>query len=276
MSENRNLEITLWGVRGSIPTPVAENLGYGGNTACVSLRYGDAPLLVLDGGSGLRAVGQQLNAQGLPNIEVNLLLTHFHWDHIQGIPYFAPIFQPNCQITFHSMEPAQRLEQILQEQMRPPYFPVQMPAVRAECRYTQADPGGYELHGLRIRPFRLCHPDGAHGYRIESERAVIVYATDHEHGDERIDAGLREQARGADVLIYDAQYTPEEHTARKGWGHGTWKEATRVARDAGVKQLLLFHHDPNHNDAAVSQIVDRARAEFPAAEAARERWSASF
>ena len=276
MPEKRRIEITLWGVRGSIPTPVAENLGYGGNTSCVSLCYGDSPLMVLDGGSGLRALGNMVNAQGLAKIELDLLLTHFHWDHIQGIPFFAPLFRPNCAMRFHSIESPDRLKQILQEQMRPPYFPVQMPAVQADIRYLQADKKGFELNGLRIRPFRLTHPDGAHGYRIESPDAVIVYATDHEHGDAKTDAGLREYARGADLLIYDAQYTPEEYTARHGWGHSTWLEATRVAADASVKQLALFHHDPLHDDAALDRIVEAARREFPATIAAKERWSASY
>jgi len=266
-----DLEITLWGVRGSIPTPVAENLGYGGNTACASIRYGDAPLLLLDGGSGLRALGNFLIAQRLPMIDVNMLLTHFHWDHIQGIPFFAPIFRPNCRIAFHSLEPHERLRRILEEQMRPPYFPVQMPAVQAECRYTRIEPGGFELNGLTIT-----HPDGAHGYRIESPHATIVYATDHEHGDAEADKRVREYAHGADLLIYDSQYTPEEYASRVGWGHSTWLEATRLARDAGVKQLALFHHDPMHDDAALDRIVEAARKEFPATMGAKERWSARF
>jgi phosphoribosyl 1,2-cyclic phosphodiesterase len=276
MTDPRKLEVTLWGVRGSIPTPVAENLGYGGNTACVSLRLGDAPPVVIDGGSGLRAFGYLLNSMGLDTIEVDLLLTHFHWDHIQGIPFFVPLFRPNCQMTFHSVGPVAQLQQILGNQMRAPYFPVQMPAVRADCRYEEVDPGGIERNGLRIRPFRMTHPDGAHGYRIEAPGAVIVYASDHEHGDAPADARVREFATGADVLIYDAQYTPEEYESRRGWGHSTWLEATRVARDAGVKQLVLFHHDPLHNDAAMDCIVDAARQEFPSTMAAKERWTATF
>jgi len=270
------LELTLWGVRGSIPTPDAANLGFGGNTSCLSLRHGDAPLLILDGGSGLRALGNLLSSPANGQIEVNMLFTHFHWDHIQGIPFFAPIFRPDCRIMFHSTEHPERLKTILRDQMRTPYFPVRMPAVQADCRCTQVKDGGIELGGLHIRPFPLRHPDGAHGYRIEAGCATIVYATDHEHGDERIDGGLRDSARDADILIYDAQYTPEEYEQRRGWGHSTWLEATRVARDAGVKQLLLFHHDPLHDDAKLAGIVRAAQAEFPATIAARERWSVCF
>ncbi|SRR5579883_2732820 len=271
-----DLEIKLWGVRGSIPTPVAQNLGYGGNTSCVTLRFGDAPLTILDGGSGLRAVGNWLNSQGLATIDADLLLTHFHWDHIQGIPFFAPIFRPDCRMRFRSIESAERLRQILQDQMRAPYFPIQMPAVQADIQYLQVSKDGFDLNGLHIRPFRLTHPDGAHGYRIESPNAVVVYATDHEHGNAAVDAGLRSVARGADLLIYDAQYTPEEYGSRRGWGHSTWLEATRVARDAGVKQLALFHHDPMHDDAALDRIVEAARREFPETIGAKEGWSRRY
>ena len=267
------VELTFWGVRGGIPTPVVENLGFGGNTPCVSVRHGDGPFLLLDAGSGFRTFGNSLTPSANGRIDVNILFTHFHWDHIQGIPFFAPLFRSNCGIVFHSAEPPDRLRAILTEQMRSPYFPVRFPEVQADCRYAQVDPAGLEVDGLRISSYRLCHPGGAHGYRIQSTCGAIVYATDHEHGDERVDGGLRNFARDADILIYDAQYTPEEYKGRIGFGHSTWLEATRVARDARVKQLVLFHHDPLHDDATMDGIVRAAQAEFPATVAAREGWT---
>jgi phosphoribosyl 1,2-cyclic phosphodiesterase len=263
------LELTIWGARGSIPTPVAANLGFGGNTSCVSVRYGNR-LLVLDAGSGLRMLGHALAGQNIERTEVDLLLTHFHWDHIQGIPFFRPIYSPNSRITFHSTICADRLQRTLGQQMCPPYFPVTMAALPAECQCVEIKPDGMELDGLRVTPIPLHHRDGASGYRIQSPRGTIVYAMDHEHGNARYDDGLREQAQGAAILMYDAQYTPREYEHRRGWGHSTWIEATRLARDAGVKQLILFHHDPLRDDAALAAIVNEARSEFEATAAAVE------
>jgi len=255
------LELTFWGVRGSIPTPVAENLGYGGNTACIAIRYAGQPLLIFDAGTGIRSLGDTItNAEPL-----NLFLTHFHWDHIQGIPSFAPI--QNAAI--HSGVAPADLERILAAQMHPPYYPVPMPANPA---YRQIHKPA-RIGALEVRPFPLHHPNGATGYRIESSNAAIVYASDHEHGDASADAGLLESARDADVLIYDAQYTPEEYQRRRGWGHSTWREAVTLARGARVRQLILFHHDPWRTDHELDAIVREAQQEFPNTIAAREGWS---
>jgi phosphoribosyl 1,2-cyclic phosphodiesterase len=257
------IELTFWGVRGSIPTPVAENLGYGGNTACISIRSGDQPLVILDAGTGIRALGNTLS-EAKP---VHLFLTHFHWDHIQGIPSFAPI--QNTAI-YSSADPAE-LERILTTQMRPPYYPVPMPASLNYRKISEESIGD-----LLVRPFALHHPNGATGYRIESSNASIVYASDHEHGDAAADTTLREYARDADVLIYDAQYTSEEYEHRRGWGHSTWRQAVKLARETGVRQLILFHHDPLRMDRDLDAIVREAQQEFPNTIAAREGWSTSL
>jgi phosphoribosyl 1,2-cyclic phosphodiesterase len=269
------IELTFWGVRGSIPTPVAENLGYGGNTACLTIGLADQPLLIFDAGTGARRLGNTL----LPEVQskrtnVHLFLTHFHWDHIQGIPYFAPIYHPNCGITLHSSREPADLERILSAQMQPPYYPIDMPTAAASLTYERIESAGTRLGGLLIRPFPLHHPNGATGYRIESSDASIVYASDHEHGDAAADAILLNYARHADILIYDAQYTPQEYELRRGWGHSTWPMAVKLAQEAGVKRLILFHHDPMHTDQQLSAIVHEAQAEFAQTIAAKEGWSA--
>jgi phosphoribosyl 1,2-cyclic phosphodiesterase len=257
------LDLTFWGVRGSIPTPAAENLGYGGNTACVTIRYPDQPLLIFDAGTGIRALGNTL----ADNSSFHLFLTHFHWDHIQGIPFFAPLQHPDCTATIHSSAEPAALERILAAQMLPPYYPIAMPR---KLVYRQNEPTATRIGDLAIRPFPLHHPNGATGYRIESPDASIVYASDHEHGNAVADSTLRDYAQNADILIYDAQYTPEEYEHRQGWGHSTWREAVQLARSATVKQLILFHHDPARTDQQLDAIVRETQAEFEPTIAAKE------
>jgi phosphoribosyl 1,2-cyclic phosphodiesterase len=257
------LDLTFRGVRGSIPTPLASHLGFGGNTACLTIRSA-GQLLIFDAGTGIRALDNALADQPF-----HLFLTHFHWDHIQGIPLFAPIRNA---IIHSSLEPA-ALERILAAQMQPPYYPIPMPS---GPEYQQIKTAGARIGDVLVRPFALHHPNGATGYRIESGGASIVYASDHEHGNATADAALREYAHNADVLIYDAQYTPEEYEQRHGWGHSTWCEAVELARIANVKQLILFHHDPTRTDQQLAAIVDEAQAQFPQTIAAKEGWSVTL
>lgn len=275
MSRNSILRLRFWGVRGSTPAPQPGNVGYGGNTACLEVQSGEDPPVIFDAGTGIRGLGlalsKRLSADPSP---ISLFLTHFHWDHIQGIPFFAPLYSPSSQLRFHSVRPPEEISAILERQMENPYFSARA-AVRADLHYVQLQPDGIRLGEVLVKPVPLCHPGGAAGYRIDAPHGSIVYASDHEHGNQAIDRGLRNLARGADILIYDAQFTPEEHAQQKGWGHSTWIEATKVALDAGVRQLVLFHHDPQHDDQSVANIVEQAREEFENTIGAKEGWTAS-
>jgi phosphoribosyl 1,2-cyclic phosphodiesterase len=271
MSGSKKLRLKFWGVRGSIPTPQAAYLGFGGNTACIEIRRGDQAV-VFDGGTGLRALGLAQTEAG--EAAFSIFFTHFHWDHIQGLPFYPPLYRSDSKIVFHSSHPAGVLRRILEDQMKGPYFPVEMPAALAEQSYRQIGPEGLQLDGLTIRPFPLHHPGGATGYRVDAPEGAIVYASDYEHGHAELDRVLLEYARGADLLICDAQFTPEEYEARKGWGHSTWLQAACLARRAGVKKLLLFHHDPQHDDAAIRQMTALAAEVFENTAGAQENWSA--
>jgi phosphoribosyl 1,2-cyclic phosphodiesterase len=200
-------------------------------------------------------------------------MTHFHWDHIQGIPFFAPLYNPANILTFHSSHDAETLREILDGQMTHPYFPVPFEEVPAKREFVCVPGEGVHYGNMSIHPFPMNHPQGATGYRLESGGATIVHASDLEHGDKQMDAILRDYAQNADVLIYDAQYTPEEYELKRGWGHSTWVEAVKVARETNVNHLVLFHHDPMHNDGFLEGVVKEARNKFENTDAAREGWS---
>jgi phosphoribosyl 1,2-cyclic phosphodiesterase len=258
------------GVRGSVPTPAAEFLGFGGNTTCLEVRSTENDRVVIDAGSGVRGLNRSLlENPAKEDLQFHILMTHFHWDHIQGLPFFAPLFSPACGVTFYSGKAPEILRQILDLQMSDPYFPA-LGSVAAAREFVEIGNQPFRHGHITIHPFPLNHPQGAWGYRMESGGAVIVHASDLEHGHPKLDSVLREYAQNADVLIYDAQYTGEEYESRKGWGHSTWLEATRVARDAGVKHLILFHHDPLRDDDALRCIVNQARRNFENTDAAEE------
>ena len=268
MQTDFRIRAKFWGERGSIPTPMQENLGYGGNTTCVEIRSG-SDILIIDGGTGVRQLGLSL-IQEFTSCKLHFLTTHFHWDHIQGLPFFAPLFSPSNEVTFHSRHAPTQIEEILEGQMTQPYFPVDFHFLAAKRHFAGLTSEPHRHGSLSVQAFPMNHPQGASGYRIERDGAVIVHASDLEHGDPRFDRILRDHAQDADILIMDAQYTPDEYATKKGWGHSTWLEATRVARDSNVKQLVLFHHDPSRSDHAMDQIVSDARCEFENTVAARE------
>lgn len=266
------LRFRLWGVRGSIPTPQVENLTFGGNTSCVEIRTAANRSIILDAGSGIRNLGNTLLREAAGNpIDVKLFLSHFHWDHIQGMPFFAPIYGPKNSVAFYTGVPNRDLRETLEGQMAQPYFPVDFDQVAANRTFHTIESGGYvETDGMKVIPFPLNHPQGATGYRIECDGAAIVYATDYEHGVTRYDDILREFSEGADILVCDAQYTPAEYESHRGWGHSTWQNAVHIARDSRVRQLLLFHHDPAHDDQTMMRIAEDARMQFENTTAAWE------
>ncbi|MGC2661655.1 MAG: MBL fold metallo-hydrolase [Bryobacteraceae bacterium] len=271
MDEPFRLQVKFWGVRGSTPTPVQANLGYGGNTACIEVRLPNNEMIIIDGGLGVRNLGLSL-LEEFPsqNLALQVFLTHFHWDHIQGLPFFPPLYNPANRISFHSFPQKEQIRETLTGQMTTPYFPVNFALLAAARDFIQIAREPIHYGNLCVRAFPLNHPQGACGYRIESNGAVVVIASDLEHGNPELDRVLRRYAEGADLLVYDAQYTPDEYPARKGWGHSTHVEGARVAREAGVKQLVLFHHDPSHTDTMLDSIVEDARANFENTCAARE------
>ncbi len=262
------LAVQFHGVRGSLASPGAATARVGGNTSCVEVMCGDTRI-VLDAGSGLRALGDRLVARG-PSA-TTILLSHVHWDHIHGLPFFAPIYVPGHRVNIVSgPNGVMPLEEVMRRQMTAPFFPVEWSELPAAVSARDARAGDrFEVGDAVVTMARLNHPDPVWGYRIECGGRSVVYATDTEHY-ACVDPALRQLAAGADLLIYDAQYTPEEYPQKVGWGHSTWQAATELAKLAGVGQLALFHHDPRRSDDAVAEIEARARGSFGATVAARE------
>jgi phosphoribosyl 1,2-cyclic phosphodiesterase len=267
------MEIKFWGVRGSIASPGPETAAVGGNTSCVEVRCGSARI-VLDAGTGVRKLGHVMLREG--PVEAALLLSHLHWDHIQGLPFFVPAYVSSSKLTvFGCAHGAGTLREAFATQMAAPNFPVRLDELGAEITFREVRPGdAFDIGDVRVRSAKLNHPGGVLAYRIEHGGRTVVYATDTEHY-ACVDPALRELAEGADVLIYDAQYTPEQYRgdrgpSKVGWGHSTYVAGAELARACGAERLVLFHHDPQHTDEVISEIERRARELFPGAVAARE------
>jgi phosphoribosyl 1,2-cyclic phosphodiesterase len=267
------MHVKFWGVRGSTPTPERRNSRYGGNTPCLEVRLANGTLIIFDCGSGLRALGKSLEREyGDRPIRGYVFLTHFHWDHIQGIPFFQPLYRKGNTFLFHSVKrKTTDLKRAIEGQMVNPYFPVNVSAMKAARHYFELDHRPFGLNGAIVSSAPLNHPQDCVAYRVEADGSTFVFATHTEPGSAAHDRAIRDLSREADLLVYDAQFAPEQLQGdKKGWGHSSWLEGVHVARESGAKHLILFHHDPDHDDAIVDRFVEKAREEFSQATGAAE------
>lgn len=267
------MEITFYGVRGSIASPGPETAQVGGNTSCIEVMCGSERIIV-DAGTGLRKLGDRMVAQGA--LEATMLLSHQHWDHIQGIPFFVPAYIPAAKLkVYGGVNGVMSLRETLEHQMTAPVFPVRLDELGAQIDLCEVRSGQTFMIGdAQVRAIKVNHPGGCFAYRIDYQGQSVVYATDTEHY-ACVDPALRSLAEGADVLVYDSQYTPEEYRgdagrSRVGWGHSTYVAGAELARSAGVGKYVLFHHDPSRTDAKVAEIEAKAQALFQSSVAARE------
>ena len=271
------MQVRFWGTRGSIATPGPDTVRYGGNTSCVEVRTQGGTLLVLDAGTGLRPLGDALAAAGDAAHHGHLLIGHTHWDHIQGFPFFAPLFKAGNQWDVYAPRGfGASLRETLAGQMQYTYFPVSLDALGATIRYHDLVEGGFTIDDVRVTARYLNHPALTLGYRVEADGVTVVYASDHECHSQASTALGKPLAQvlaemhpgdrrhcdfvaGADLLIHDTQYTAAEYPAHVGWGHSTVEYVVDLAMAAGVKRVALYHHDPRHDDAAVDAMVAMAR-----------------
>lgn len=251
------MKIRFWGTRGSIPSPGPSTIRYGGNTSCVEVTLDDGTLIVLDAGSGIRALGKSLGAA-----HGTLLLSHYHWDHIQGFPFFDSVYLPGSKWRvlgpeFNGAGP----NKYLSDQMVSPYFPATISQMSALTGFEVVPHAPFRLGSATISTTRLSHPSVTLGYRIEADDTVFVYISDNEVDVAPHDqlTNILEFASDADILVHDCQYTESEYAGKRGWGHSTPRQAVRVAREAGVRELVVFHHDPTHNDEQVEALAEEAR-----------------
>ncbi len=283
------MNVRFWGTRGSLAKPGPTTLRYGGNTSCVELRSADGTLIVLDCGTGAHGLGHSLMAAGEPRCDGHLMISHTHWDHIQGFPFFAPLFAPGN--TWEIYAPGalgQQLERTLAGQMEYNYFPVTLAQLGATTRYHDLGEGCFAIGGVRVATQYLNHPVLALGYRVEAGGVVIVYSLDHEphapnpaarrageppmHREDRRHVDF---LADADLVIHDAQYTLEEYPQKTGWGHTPAEWAVDYAVAAGAKRLALFHHDPLRSDEALDRLVEICRRRADSAGSALQVFAAA-
>lgn len=266
--------IRFWGVRGTIPTPGPNTVRVGGNTSCIEIRTSDKQLIILDAGSGIRGLGQALQKENSGRIVGNILISHTHWDHIQGFPFFGPVFgRTNRFVLVGQKRVGKRLEETLAGQFIEPYLPFSYKTLPADLIVKEVKDGETIIIGdsTRVKVADLSHPGGCLGFRIESEGAVFTYCSDVGHSDDRFDLNVLKLAQGADLFVHDSHFgTVEECKRYSDWGHSTWLEAAQAAIEANVKCLGLFHFSPDLTDDEVDVILQKTRRIFPKTLVARE------
>jgi phosphoribosyl 1,2-cyclic phosphodiesterase len=264
MAQDENFSVRFWGVRGTVPAPGPETARYGGNTPCIEVTCGQERL-ILDAGTGIRALGASL--AGREGLSSHIFLTHTHLDHIMGFPFFRPAYSPSNTFQIwagHLAAETGGIRSVLANIMSKPIFPVPLRIMHASMAFHDFKAGETldPLPGIILRTAPLNHPNGATAYRIDYAGRSICYVTDTEHREAGLDSNILELIAGSQLVIYDSTYTEEEYARFRGWGHSTWNEGVRLCEAAGSGTLIAFHHEPDHSDADLDRIaekMDRAR-----------------
>jgi phosphoribosyl 1,2-cyclic phosphodiesterase len=273
-SDHMTASVKFWGVRGSIACPSPQHLGYGGNTSCVEVVFPDEDKLIFDCGTGIHNLGAECIREGAKHS--NILLSHTHWDHINGFPFFAPVFRKDRSMNIYCghLQDKGGIERILADHLDQPLFPVPLELMGATKNFIDFEGGGADFvvgKGINVKTAKLNHPAGATGYRVKKGGISICYVTDTEHRPDKPDEAILGLIEGADLVIYDSTYTDAEFPDFVGWGHSTWQEGVRLCQAANVKQMAIFHHDPAHVDSFMADVEAEARQVWNGTFVAREQ-----
>ncbi len=257
------MKISVWGCRGSLPSPGPDTIKYGGNTTCIEVRLEDGTLIIIDAGSGIRTLGDKL-LKDTSLKEIKLLLTHAHWDHLMGFPFFTPAYTNKFSIHIcGGLYAMKSLKDFLEHRMEPPYFPVTFNVMKAKFDFDFENHSDMNLGCSKILHINLNHPNGGYGYKIVENGKSFVFLTDNELDAEH-EFGLKREeyinfCKNADILFHDAQYTKDQYKNTRGWGHSTFDSATELSMEADVKNFGIFHHDPSHTDRQMDSFVENCR-----------------
>lgn len=266
-----NSDLEFWGVRGTAPVSHPKKIKYGGNTICSYLETATADKIIIDAGTGIMELGKKLMAEKQAGPQrIHMLLTHFHLDHIMGLPFFAPLYSPDHEVIFYSAVAESEAETHLNRLMAGKFYPLDLEETPSKKDFRMIPKEDFVIGKIQISIHPLNHPQGSIAYRFDSGGKRFVLAMDTEHPEAGVDERLAGFCRDADILVYDAMYTPEEYHGKKGWGHSTWLAGVELAQAAGVQQLSLIHFSPDHTDSVIDDFLTKARKMFPQTYAAKE------
>jgi phosphoribosyl 1,2-cyclic phosphodiesterase len=265
------MELQFWGVRGSFPVSGKDRDKYGGHTPCASIKAADGSVIIVDAGTGIKDLGDAiLKEEDRKYRQLHLLLTHFHLDHITGLPFFAPLYSSRTVLNICADEEPGRTEKYLAGLMGGRYYPWELSKTPSAKNFERIPKAGYQIGTVKISWCPLRHPQGSVAYKFDEKGKSLIFATDTEHPVKGLDETLVVFAQGTDFLVYDATFTPEEYSGRRGWGHSTWLEGTKIAEAADIGTLCLSHLNPDYPDKLIDEIVARARRVFRSTIAARQ------